>query len=114
VATTYLSRRGHWQLPRLWSAISSPTLRPDGTVLQEPGYDAATQSWYDPCGIEFPKIPESPTREDAEAALKKFSKAFDSFPFESKADNRWRSRSRSRRSCAAACPRRPWAASPRR
>jgi hypothetical protein len=82
-ATTYISRRGHWQIPRLWSAISAPTLRPDGTVLQEPGYDKATQSWYDPCGIEFPKIPESPTREDAEAALKKLVAAFGSFPFES-------------------------------
>ncbi len=86
VATTYLARRGHWQLPRLWSAISSPTLRPDGTVLQDPGYDAATQSWYDPCGIQFPRIPDSPTRDDADEALKVFAKAFDSFPFDTKAD----------------------------
>ncbi len=86
VATTYLSRRGHWQLPRLWSAISSPTLRPDGTVLQDPGYDAATQSWYDPCGIQFPRIPESPSHDDAAAALKVFGQAFESFPFETNAD----------------------------
>jgi putative DNA primase/helicase len=86
VAATYLSRRGHWQVPRLWSAISSPTLRPDGTVLQAPGYDVHTQSWYDPCGIEFPPIPESPTREDADAALKVLRSAFATFPFESKAD----------------------------
>jgi putative DNA primase/helicase len=86
VAATYLSRRGHWQVPRLWSAISSPTLRPDGTVLQAPGYDVHTQSWYDPCGIEFPQIPESPTREDADAALKVLRSAFATFPFESKAD----------------------------
>jgi hypothetical protein len=85
-ATTYIARRGHWQLPRLWSAISAPTLRPDGTVLQEPGYDATTQSWYDPCGIDFPKIPDAPTREDAEASLKKLRAAFGSFPFESEAD----------------------------
>jgi putative DNA primase/helicase len=85
-ANTYIARRGHWQLPRLWSAISAPTLRPDGTVLQEPGYDSVTQSWYDPCGIEFPQIPESPTHEDAARALDVFSAAFDSFPFESKAD----------------------------
>jgi hypothetical protein len=86
VAATYLSRRGHWQVPRLWSAISSPTLRPDGTVLQEPGYDVHTQSWYDPCGIEFPKIPESPTREDADRAFAVFARAFKSFPFEHPAD----------------------------
>jgi hypothetical protein len=86
VATTYLSRRGHWQLPRLWSAISSPTLRPDGTVLQEQGYDSAMQSWYDPCGLTFPKIPDSPAHDDAEAALKLFRKAFSTFPFETPVD----------------------------
>lgn len=85
-AVTYLSRRGHWRLPRLWSAISAPTLRPDGTLLQEPGYDVDTQSWYDPCGIEFPKIPESPDQDEAERALKVFEEAFASFPFDSKAD----------------------------
>ena len=37
------SQVGHWNLPKLWSAISTPTLRPDGTVLQTPGYDADTQ-----------------------------------------------------------------------
>jgi putative DNA primase/helicase len=86
VATTYLSRRGHWTVPRLWSAISAPTLRPDGTVLQEPGYDSPTQSWYDPCGIEFPRIPESPSHYDAIEAFKVFSKAFATFPFDSKID----------------------------
>jgi putative DNA primase/helicase len=85
-AQTYLSRRGHWQVPRLWSAISAPTLRPDGTVLQEPGYDAATQSWYEPCGIEFPKIPDKPSREDALQAFKRLDTAFGSFPFDTKAD----------------------------
>jgi hypothetical protein len=86
VASTYLARRGHWQLPRLWSAISCPTLRPDGTVLQEPGYDPGMQSWYDPCGIKFPEIPESPTHEDAARALEVLREAFKSFPFEAKSD----------------------------
>jgi putative DNA primase/helicase len=40
VAQTYLARTGHWKLPRLLSVISAPTLRPDGTILQTPGYDA--------------------------------------------------------------------------
>jgi len=85
-ATTYIARRGHWQLPLLWSAISTPTLRPDGTVLQEAGYDKEMQAWYDPCGISFPSIPASPSYDDAKAALKKLDDAFDSFPFESKVD----------------------------
>jgi putative DNA primase/helicase len=85
-ATTYLARRGHWGLPVLWSAISTPTLRPDGTVLQTPGYDAEMQAWYDPCGIKFPAIATAPTRDDAVAALKVLKDAFASFPFESKTD----------------------------
>jgi hypothetical protein len=85
-ATTYISRSGHWNVPQLWSAISAPTLRPDGTILQEPGYDAAMHAWYDPCGVQFPKIPESPTRDDADAAFEKLNKAFSTFPFEHERD----------------------------
>jgi hypothetical protein len=85
-AATYMARRGHWQVPRLWSAISTPTLRPDGTLLQEPGYDVDSQTWYDPLGIDFPKIPDAPSKEEAERALRKFREAFDSFPFESRTD----------------------------
>jgi len=80
-AATYIARVGHWRLPQLWSAISAPTLRPDGTVLQEPGYDADMQSWYDPCGIKFPNIAEAPTKDDAIEALKKLRAWLCTFPF---------------------------------
>jgi hypothetical protein len=86
IASFYLSRLGHWKLPKLWSVISAPTLRPDGTLLQKPGYDEATCSYYDPCGIEYPEIPESPTREQAEKALLELKELFKSFPFESELD----------------------------
>ena len=86
VAVTYLERVGQWQLPKLWSAISTPTLRPDGTVLQTPGYDADTQSWYDPGGVDFPKIPNTPDVEAAREALALISRAFSTFPFESETD----------------------------
>jgi putative DNA primase/helicase len=86
VASTYIARVGQWQVPQLWSAISAPTLRPDGTVLQDPGYDRDTQSWYDPGGIEFPKIAEHPGIEDARAALEKLKAAIGSFPFDSDVD----------------------------
>jgi putative DNA primase/helicase len=85
-AQTYIARRGHWQVPILWAAISAPTLRPDGTVLQEEGYDSKTQSWYDSCGVVFPWIPENPTIHDARAALEKLKAAFATFPFETEAD----------------------------
>lgn len=85
-ATTYIARVGQWRVPQLWSAVSAPTLRPDGTVLQEPGYDSDMQSWYDPLGIKFPKIPEAPSKDEAAAALKKLRAWLSSFPFESKVD----------------------------
>lgn len=86
VASKYLSRVGKWKLPQLWSVISAPTLRPDGTVLQKPGYDEATCTWYDPCGLTYPEIPDEPSREQAEAALGALKELFKSFPFESEMD----------------------------
>lgn len=86
VASFYLARMGRWKLPRLWSVISAPTLRPDGTVLQKPGYDEATCTYYDPCGIQFPEIPDEPTHEQATAALVLLKDVFKSFPFEQELD----------------------------
>src|SRR5262249_51900011 len=39
VATTLLSRAGEWKFPRAAGVITTPTLRPDGTILSQPGYD---------------------------------------------------------------------------
>lgn len=81
VAQTYLSRSGHWKLPRLLAAISAPTLRPDGTVLQQPGYDADTATWYDPCGTDFPRVPDKPSTRQAKAAIDKLLSMWDTIPF---------------------------------
>jgi hypothetical protein len=86
VAATYLARGGHWKLPKLWSVITAPTLRPDGTVLQKPGYDEKTATWYDPCGVDYPQVPEKPTKEDAERALKLLREVFKTVPFTSAVD----------------------------
>ena len=86
VAQTYLARSGHWKLPRLLGAISAPTLRPDGTLLQTPGYDADTATWYDPCGLEFPTVPDKPTLRQAKLALDTLLAAIDSLPFVAHSD----------------------------
>lgn len=86
VAATYLARAGHWKLPRLWDVVSSPTLRPDGTILQDPGYDPATHVYYDPCGIDFPKVPEAPDRYAALDAFAVLKEAFGTFPYEDEVD----------------------------
>jgi len=85
IAATYLAR-GAWRLRPLRATISAPTLRLDGSVLQTPGYDEATATWYDPCGVAYNLVPESPTRAHAEAALEELLWAFRTFPFDGEAD----------------------------
>lgn len=86
VAATLLARDGRWRLPRLLGAISAPTLRPDGSVLQAPGYDVDTAMIYDPCGVEYPPISDYPTRDHGERALQVLRDAFRTFPFEAAVD----------------------------
>ena len=45
------------------------SLRPDGSILDRPGYDPATGLYFDAQGVAFPAIPQRPTREQARAAL---------------------------------------------
>ena len=70
VASTYLARVGQWKLPVLAGVINAPCLRYDGSTLSKPGYDEVSGLLFDPNGIEFPPIPENPTREDALKSLK--------------------------------------------
>lgn len=86
IVSTFLCRGGEWKLPRLSGAISTPTLRPDGTVLQTPGYDAAMQVYYDPCGVKYPEIPDKPDKAAATKAFEVVLDAFDSFPFQEEVD----------------------------
>ncbi|TVR12263.1 MAG: hypothetical protein EA385_00040, partial [Salinarimonadaceae bacterium] len=62
-ATAYLARVGNWRLRFLKGVIQSPTLRPNGSVLQEKGYDSDTGLLYDPGKTEFATIPENPTQD---------------------------------------------------
>jgi len=47
--------------------ITAPTIRADGSILQSQGYDKRTGILYMPSD-KFPKVPEKPTRQDAQAA----------------------------------------------
>jgi hypothetical protein len=41
-----LLEAGHWGFKSVVGIVNSPTMRPDGSLLTEPGYDHATQLWY--------------------------------------------------------------------
>jgi putative DNA primase/helicase len=71
-----------WDFPTAKGIINTPTMRPDGSLLVQPGYDAVTQLWYMPsCDVTLPPIPESPTRQQALAALELLKEPLKNFPF---------------------------------
>jgi hypothetical protein len=86
IAETFLAREGQWRLPVLTGMIISPTLRPDGTILDLPGYDTETGLLFDPKGCRFPVIPRDPDRAMALRALGFLKNLISTFPFVSEAD----------------------------
>lgn len=59
-----------------------PTLRPDGSLLAERGYDVATKLFVDlPEGLEV-DVPDEPTIDDADAAVEVLLDIVHDFPFE--------------------------------
>jgi hypothetical protein len=81
VAERYLARKGEWALPPLLGVITAPTLRADGSILDQPGYDKKTGLVYQPMGVTFPPVPDQPTREDALRAIEQLKHPFREFPF---------------------------------
>jgi hypothetical protein len=74
--------RGDW--PGVWhleGVVEYPVLRPDGTILDQPGYDPHTGLLLEPAG-PVPAIPESPSRDEAVAALGQLLEVVSDFPFE--------------------------------
>jgi putative DNA primase/helicase len=77
-----LLQKGQWSFPKVTGVITTPTMRPDGTILDRPGYDSTTQLWYAPDKyLRVPPIKAQPTREDALAALELFEDLLTGFPF---------------------------------
>ncbi len=82
VASVILSRSGHWTLPTIAGVITTPTLRPDGSLLTAPGYDTATRLYHVPDpALRLPAVKSKPTRDDAVTALKLLESLLDEFPF---------------------------------
>jgi putative DNA primase/helicase len=86
-AATQLLQKGCWRFPKVTGLITAPTLRPDGSILDQPGYDPATQLWYAPdSALTMPSCKSSPSREDAERALALLVDLLSGFPFVSDID----------------------------
>ncbi|HRZ07689.1 MAG TPA: toprim domain-containing protein [Candidatus Competibacteraceae bacterium] len=87
VASALLARRGAWKAQPLVAAINAPTLRPDGSILDQPGYDAATGLLLIDHGILFKPIPVQPTRTQAQEALALLKEVIVDFPFTEDSDH---------------------------
>jgi hypothetical protein len=73
--------RGYWEHVRPVAGVASaPLIRPDGTVLQTPGYDYETGWIYEP-SCDFPRVPEAPTQAQAAQALAALREPFAEFPW---------------------------------
>ena len=75
-------REGDWPGIRVLDSVTeTPLLRPDGTILDKPGYDSDTGILYRP-NRDYPKIATQPSKSDAEAAAQKLLAIVSDFPFE--------------------------------
>jgi hypothetical protein len=86
VAAVLLSRSGFWRISGVIGVVTTPTLRRDGTILSEPGYDPATSLFHlvDP-SLRMPPVGD--TRADAERALARLDELLTGFPFNSDIDH---------------------------
>jgi len=80
-AVMYLDWRGQWRLPPLNGIASSPLLQDDGTINSVEGYDQASGMWCEDLPDLTGLVPEQPTRDEAEAALRLVRDTFKTFCF---------------------------------
>jgi bifunctional DNA primase/polymerase-like protein len=77
-----LASERRWRFPHVTGVITTPTLRPDGSLLIEPGYDPETElCLVEVPGFRLPPIPEHPTKDQANASLKLLVDLLSEFSF---------------------------------
>lgn len=76
--------RGRWpMLRRVAAIVETPMFRPDGSILDEPGYDEVTGLLYRPNAVV--EVPKNPTHADAISARDELLDVVHDFPFASEA-----------------------------
>lgn len=71
---------GEWPFQPLYGVISTPTMRPDGSILATEGYDPTT-GFVLLATPPMPAIPERPTKQDALEAVATLNALLIDFPF---------------------------------
>lgn len=81
---SYINAQETWPFPPLVSVTEAPVMRPDGSLVTEPGYDAATMLYYAPSAdLRLAPIPATPTIADVVAAKATLDDVLDDFPYDS-------------------------------
>jgi len=81
IAGRYLQRAGHWKLNSLEGLIFAPTLRPDGTVLECPGYDKESGIYYVDTKMKFFPLRKDSDKQLARAQLQRLRNLIQDFKF---------------------------------
>jgi putative DNA primase/helicase len=81
VARGILVGQDGWLFPSVAGVITSPTLRPDGSILATEGYDPSTKLYVAKIP-QMPHIPKLLTKSHATRALGELDTLLDEFPFE--------------------------------
>lgn len=82
ITDRYLGRQGDgWQIATLMGIIENPTLREDGSLLTQEGYDRPMGVFLDLNGVVFPTIKQEPSIDDAREALRLLKIPIAEFPF---------------------------------
>jgi hypothetical protein len=78
--------RGEWRgIPPIVGVIEAPSFRPDGSLIDQPGHDAATGYLYAP-NAEYPPLANPASQADARAAFAALAEVFADFPYRTDAE----------------------------
>jgi hypothetical protein len=81
IVSAVRKRREFPGIRKIIGIIETPTLRPDGVIVQSPGYDHATRYLYMP-NCKFPDVNDvNTTQDNARWAYKFLSEVFADFPY---------------------------------
>lgn len=80
IATAIMAKYDSRGFRKLTGVCTSPILRLDGSIIDQPGYDAASGLLY--CALDslVPELPEQPSMEAAQDALAELWRPFSQFP----------------------------------
>lgn len=82
LAMRLLHARGTWNLPKVGAVVSFPVMRPNGRVIEKPGFDEKTRLLYLDQINDRP-IPKPLDRQALAETLKRIWEPFEGFPFDS-------------------------------